>query len=642
MIARLVIPLVYSLLLGTVWSVYTNKTFYRSLAPAFMVHVLLVLFSGLIFKQLTIGIYGGIILAVIFGLGYIIKDRKSITIANICARGKDLWNGGVFVFLTFYLFCFFTNHGKVFIGYDEFSHWGMFLKESLRLDSLFCMSPLTFSHKDYVPAITLFETIWCRLNGRFAEADAYRAIQILMFSLLMPMFEHVSDYSRKRLKEHGGRVAALKARLFELSAVLLVLLIPLLFNNSNYFYFFHSIYCDIAVGVVFFWCVFEAYREQVSLTYHLLSIKIGITFLVLAKQTAMALLPLVIVMLFVKVFFFSKERLKARHYLLLASSIAVPVGVWFCFNKFASTYVQSTADRQSYGGMSIATLRDVFLNPQNSGISYLNKVKSAYIDALIHKDILIHGSYVVVMLFAVVAFFVLSYFTIDSLNKKRMVFAGLWTLAAGLFYCALMYFLYCTAFVEREAVGLASYERYMNSFVISIVFFLIAIYYDSNIWIDYRKSYFYLLIILAIDLSFFHIDAFDQVLPGSIAHDSEKVEVFTNSADIITKSTSSDSSIYIIRRGDTGAFNWHERYYCSPRTIGGGSIGPKVDDGDVWSSNVSVKDFVNSVSNYDYIYFCGLDEAFKNKYSVAFEDPSKLVDGKIYKVVDVDSKIRIE
>lgn len=63
----------------------------------------------------------------------------------------------------------------------------------------------------------------------------------------------------------------------------MVLLIPLLFSTSNAFYFYHSIYCDIAVGIVFFWCVFEAYREQDDLTYHLLSITIGVTILILSK-----------------------------------------------------------------------------------------------------------------------------------------------------------------------------------------------------------------------------------------------------------------------------------------------------------------------------------------------------------------------
>ena len=100
--------------------------------------------------------------------------------------------------------------------------------------------------------------------------------------------------------------------------------------------------------------------------------------------------------------------------------------------------------------------------------------------------------------------------------------------------------------------------------------------------------------------------------------------------------------LYIVKRGDNGDFLWHQRYYCNPRTIGGGSIGPMVDEGDIWSSDLTIEEFVSIVENYDYIYFCGLDEVFISKYSEAFKDPSKIVDGKIYKVVDADSKIKLE
>lgn len=114
------------------------------------------------------------------------------------------------------------------------------------------MSPLSFAHKDYVPGITLFEVIWCKLNGRYAEADVYRAIQIFMFSLLMPMFEGISEYIEENIYISTNTIKNIKYRLFQLVAVIIVMLIPLVFSVSNAFCFYHSIYCDVAVGIVFF------------------------------------------------------------------------------------------------------------------------------------------------------------------------------------------------------------------------------------------------------------------------------------------------------------------------------------------------------------------------------------------------------
>lgn len=86
----------------------------------------------------------------------------------------------------------------------------------------------------------------------------------------------------------------------------------------------------------------------------------------------------------------------------------------------------------------------------------------------------------------------------------------------------------------------------MNSFVITILFFLLATYYDSDIWKKHIKGYYVLLTFLITDLAFLHINAFDQVLPGNIMRDKEKVSVYTNNADVIIENTNDDSSIYIV------------------------------------------------------------------------------------------------
>lgn len=108
MIIRLIVPFAYSLILGIVWSACAKKKFYNSLAPAYMLHVLLVLISGLVFNRLSVGIYGGIILATMVGVIVIIKNRNNITLNSIYARGRELWNGGVFVFLHSIFFVFLS------------------------------------------------------------------------------------------------------------------------------------------------------------------------------------------------------------------------------------------------------------------------------------------------------------------------------------------------------------------------------------------------------------------------------------------------------------------------------------------------------------------------------------------------------
>lgn len=316
--------------------------------------------------------------------------------------------------------------------------------------------------------------------------------------------------------------------------------------------------------------------------------------------------------------------------------------LWLGYKKYVDKYVENTGSIQSYDGMKLSLLREVFTIPENSVITYLKSVTDTFVDAIIHRDILIHGSYAAIIVSIVIAFFIVASLCDDNRNRIKAMLAGIWTMLSGIFYALLMFFLHCTAFSEYEAVKLASYERYMNSFVIAVLFFLLAVYFDSNIWKKSVKGYYLILIFLFLDLSFFHAEAYDQVLPGIIMHDSERISEYTSKADLIISTTNETEKVYIIKRGDNGDFIWHQKYYCSPRIIEGGSIGPVVYDGDIWSIDKIAEEFVDSVKGYDYIYFCELDDAFNESYSTAFVNPELLVNGTIYRITNIDKQIHLD
>ena len=54
MIKAFIFPYLYCLLLGSSWAVCFKKKFAESLAPAFMLHIILVLLSGMLFHKLSI------------------------------------------------------------------------------------------------------------------------------------------------------------------------------------------------------------------------------------------------------------------------------------------------------------------------------------------------------------------------------------------------------------------------------------------------------------------------------------------------------------------------------------------------------------------------------------------------------------
>ncbi len=636
MLIRLVFPYVYSVLMGVSWSRFFKKKFLNSLAPAFMFHIIIVLLCGMTFGSLSVGVYLGIALAFLLLLYSFFSNKRQDHATGFKELLQQLWGEGLLIYSVFFIFCFFTNYQKRFLSWDEFSHWGMFIKENLRLDSLYCKSPVQFVHKDYVPAITLFETVWCKLCGRFSEADAYRGIQVFMFALLMPVFE---PFWEERVSKEKNRMPGY---LFRFSPMLIVLLIPLIFNTDNGFMFYHSVYCDVVVGILFFYCAFVVYREDLSSKYTCLILTLGNTVLVLTKMSAVALLPMIMVLFLTQYVVYKDRGNLVRKVLMLLPTGAVPVLFWIWYNRFVDKYVPNIGSTQSYDGMRLSAIADVFADPSKSSIPYIGKIRDHYIDALLHRDILIHGSYIVVIIFCFIAFMIMANTVKEDRDKYRLLIAGTWSLVMGTAYAFLMYFLYATAFCEQEAVYLASYERYMNSFVISIVFFVISAYFDSGIWREHKKDYYVLLLVFSMSLSFMHIDAFDQLLPGNLTKDEEKISEYTVNASTILNNTPEDSIVFLVKRGDDGDYLWHMCYYCSPRTFWGGSIGPAVSESDTWSADYTVEEFTDSVRQSDYICFCEIDDAFMDKYSEVFADPSLISDGKLYRISNNQEGIILE
>ena len=638
MIISCVCPFIYSFLMGFTWSAAFKKKFADSLAPAFMVHILVILLSGLIFNRLSPGMFGWILIVFILLLGIILKEKMSPErIKNALIQ---CWKEGLCFFTLFYFFCFISNIGKWFTEWDEFSHWGIFLKETLRLDALYCTSSLPFAHKDYVPAITLFETLWCRLSGRFREADAYRAIQIFMFSMLLPVLERFSEHCEKK---SDGNSLKKRSQFLPCSAFLLVMLVPLLFHTYG-FRFYHSVYCDVVIGLEFFYCVYETFRDDNVLLYQILVLTIAGTVFVLTKMIALALLTMVFALYISKAVLYNSLNYKQKkNCMLFVLIILVPLGFWLWFNRYVDGYVPNTGNIQSFDGIDIANSLNVFFSPAKSSIPYLIALRDKYVQAIWLNMVLIvkYSSYGLTLLILVFLGFVLSFLQVDPQKKMKTRLVSIWLFMAGAVYALLMYYLYATAFSESEAMDLASFVRYMSSFLIMAIYILLAIYFESGIWKKHQRGYNILLLSVLAALLVFQTD-YEQLLPGMFSHDEEMTSDGITNAAQITDYTPEGSRIFFIRRGDDGLFASMQRYYCNPRIVTGSSVGPPTDETDHWSVDLSLEEFVCTLSEYDYLYFDILDEAFLQKYSAVFEDPEQLNNNSIYKITGLNPLITLE
>jgi len=584
---ELVFPYVYYVLIGYTWSKVFKKNYSEALPVATMFHVLVVIIFGMIFGKLSFGILGYIIICCIVLFGYYLKDaERFMTIREDAV--KWAFGGGI-SFSALFVFCYVINEGKMFASYDEFSHWGMFLKESLRLDALYCTSHVPMAHKDYVPAFTMVEAIWIFLCGKYSESNAYRAIQIFCFIMMMPLFKKFYEWKREK------KVAA-NSFMICILIMLITCSIPLLLNSSAGVPFYHSIYCDLPMGIVFFYCFAKAFYEDKCKEYQYLALGIAISFLSLCKMTGIALVPVIIGFVVISLVMNSEIRKADVGGLCLDS--ATSILLWYIFNKYVDIFYKNNGSKQSYDGMSIEYIKNVFGN-DDSLVPYLFDVRKTYIEALFDRDILSKGSFIAVIIFVVLAVMLISFISYNNMIKIRI--CSIWMAITSLFYGLLMYFLYETAFSEPEARSLASYERYMGTFVISLVLIFAMLYIDyaiSSKGTIIKLVSFLLLVVIMLAHDYKSVM---QVCPPKLSKHNNQVEEYFNASELINSSTCENADIKILCTPENQNAGTYFRYYCCPRSISGFS-----------SNTVKTQDDLKKlIMETDYIYILSYDDSIQ-------------------------------
>ena len=177
------LPLIVILLSNATTVYIFKKSFGKTLIFTLLLFSFPLFISGLIFNSFKIGYVLNILYSISI-IPFLIKNRKN---TNLIMNFKsNYFSMGFFAFLAIYLFVFIYDFNRPFTMWDEKSHWGVMLKEMLRLDNFYSIDETTLMvHKDYPPILQLFELFWIKLSGTYKEAYAIRALHTLELSLFV-------------------------------------------------------------------------------------------------------------------------------------------------------------------------------------------------------------------------------------------------------------------------------------------------------------------------------------------------------------------------------------------------------------------------------------------------------------------------
>lgn len=631
----------YCIIMATAYALVFKKKFSESLAPAFFIHILLILFVAMMFHHVSWGIYSGVLLAsavILIKSLQLIKKRIPHSSDDVKNTLNNIYNDtGFIIFLIFYIFIIaISNIGKT-LRSDEIFFWGRFVKETLRIDDLYCCSAYSVAHKDYLPAITLFEVLWCKLSWRVSESDMFRAIQMIQFSMFLPAV----------CKNKDSEIHSLQNKKMLGLDFLKTLFVLICFFYFHDFSFYHSIYKDMVLGITAFYCVYTVYTDYDDEKYRTFILTLSLSVLLLIKMTAIIFLPMVVLYYAVSSVKYNRAKENWRTYaLLILLTVAVPLCLWFLVNKYIAHYV-SVSGSQSYKSHSLAELAAAITR---TGLPlWKMQIKDIYLKGLLHETLFMHFSYVFIVTIVAVTLGIIAFLEKNSVRRSKILLADLWVVLAGISYAFFYYYLYSTAFDQEEVSHLAGYSRYMNSYTIVMLLLGFAIFSSKP---DKFKS----IMILAVDAAFViliplvHIERIKELSPAFITHEEMRHKNAQEIADKINAKTpeSLDTSVFVIAKNMKERPTDQEYNFCGgeylnvldeviafytiPRTI----VCP------VPFADCDIASFINTVSRYEYIYLADPDEDFISRYGEVFADKTAIKAGNLLKVNVKDGKIYSE
>ncbi len=647
---------ILTIMFANILAVYLLKNrFGDSIPITFFISVFSVYFSQLLFGSFWPGIIF-ICLSALAGAVLLVIKRKEI---------RDLFfTYGMISFLFCCLFAFLLDYGRYFVDFDEFWHWGLMIKESLRLDSFHCVEASNMViHKDYPPFCPLIELVWCRLGAGYSEGLATMGLHIFCLSIIVPviaenicgyMDEHENGFIPEKDKRNTG--ITVKGVLYTILILISVLLIVLILD---YAHTFGTILTDMPMGMIFAYTLYLVFSEKIySEKASRLAFALGCGALILSKQAGAALM-IVSVFAFI-VFGIYQEYYGEKKYIRLiidtAVFIMIPLlllGLWkYTVSSHVVTDIRAAAGGNGQFNLSKIDLSAYIYAIMSEEQQLMHDTFWSFMKALLHRNVtgmmVIPISYISAFVILLVCVLVLhiKYSKCFTRNKAALV-AGVYTIGTlGYAFMLSVLFLFC--FTVDEMQELRGYERYVDGLLVGEYLSLFMLWCRLNM--PQSKTFckkiltFSVVLMVVANIRVYYLMPHEiQTIAAKMIHKYRDNSLFEETADYIAECTESGSRITLIydtadticNSGWYGGVQSYLQYYLNDRTLIWGM--------DLFNSELGDKDVMSramdQLKDSDYVFVMNLNNNIMDAFALL--TPDGIVEqGRIYQVIsDADSVV---
>lgn len=540
---------------------------------------------------------------------------------------KALLTPGALVFVLALGLVWLAYRNWMFAWWDDFSHWGLVVRNMDLLDQLGNAPLASTRYRDYPPAMALFQYFWTKLAGGFTEAGVLRASGLFTYLLLLPVLQHASW---KRL----GR---------SLLAALLLLVAPLLFNGEAY----TSAMVDVVMGCL---CAFAlyAYFSGEGKPFGLASACAALFTLSLTK-TAGAGLGLIVALVI------GVDMLRSRGHTpwskallggaLPLASVGLGYGSWKVY-----TILTHTPSSKAVDFFSVQGLLDVL---RGHGYDYQQASIREFCARLFRQE---NGYRAVLQLpiyLWVALFILLGFLLVNRLqpgpSQKRMK-GLLWGVGLGLVpYLLSLLVAYLFFFFPVEATQLESFARYVSTYLGLMFTFLLLLLVEDALRREDRPPTGLALALVALLGLAQCSGLYDFALGERQRYIMPlRMEASVNEASIAALDPSTDKILLVMLRENYGFDNHLRdpiiRYNLAPITNDFRLL-YSLADGDKQQENPTPEQLGQELltGGYTHLYLQRREEPFAERYASLFlGGEADIRDKGLYRVIPLEEGVRLQ
>ena len=582
--------------------------------PAWIFTITAVLYITSIINFLTIGFYFILAVSLISILVFTYYFIKNIR--NLKTFLKNIITPGLIFFLIVSFISWKMHSGRMLMEWDEFSHWGLAVKNIFYTDKLYTYPGAVIIYQDYPPITALFQYFCLKVLGIYMESYLFQAVLYFYIGFAIYLFHDVEFSDSKGII---------------LRSIFVIFIPAALFSK-----FYTCLYVDALLGLLFAYILLRYFTEKES-KFKTLNIALSYIALTLIKSSgaALALFSAIIITL---------DRIYLSR--LLKLSLSKSGNNKFSLRKIfvlLHPYLIIIAAKLSWSIhikiQNIGFARDTSRMTFSNIISFLfgkasdmqSQIVKNFGQALITKPIsdneIMFIPYIAWMLFILC----ITVWLLRTIDKKSIIsrysLAQINVFILSLVYCVSLLVIYIFAFSENEALHLASYKRYAATFVLGALYFSFGLLLFKSKMHPQKKLLNYMTAFMIILISFFNFatDKDYSILSAPDPQISINKRAEYANVEKITQIVNRDERIFFIDQGGQGYSNLVANYIVYPIGIGSSpysySIGPAKYNGDMWSYDVSPEEWEQTLlDKYDYVFIFNSDEYLNEKFGYFFEN----------------------